>query len=438
MRRLKQFGFGMETWYYMGAALVLGFTVPRLHQYIFRDWISPVDKATMTAILAAIAGGMITLSGLVFSLAFVLVQFGSATYSPRITRVFARSRVLHHSLGIFTGTFLYALMALRTIGMEGMRQVSGLAVWLAMAWLLGSVSVLARMIAVFGTMTVTNILAALSRAGRASIARVYGPSRTGRAPASMRPARGPRKHDLAGETVQRVIYDGEPGYVIGYNIHALTGLARVADVIIYLPYAIGDALKDGAAIALVRGNAPAVSESLLYKGIVLGGERTFREDPKYSLRLLVDMAIRALSPAVNDPTTAVQALDHIEALLRRIGNSNLDIGEVRDDTGAPRVVFSTPGWDDYLQLGLSEIMQYGAASIQVERRIEALLRFLRQATPPDRTAAVDRFARHRRVLSAGAFDDATFRAWANVADREGIGGGSDGLHVADAGIRPAV
>jgi uncharacterized membrane protein len=318
-------------------------------------------------------------------------------------------------------------MAMRTIGMDGVREVSGLAVWLAMAWLLGSISVLARLIAVFGTMTVTNILAALSGVGRASVERVYGARRGAPALAREQGDAAPQKLDIAGEAVQRVIYDGAPGYITGYHIRALTKLARQSDVIIYLPYSIGDALKDGAAIAVVRGNAPAVSESRLYAGISLGGERTFREDPKYSLRLLVDTAIRALSPAVSDPTTAVQALDHIEALLWRIANSNLDIGKVRDDTGALRVVFAAPDWENYLQLGLSEIMQYGAASIQVERRIEALLRFLRQATPPERTAALDQFARHRRELSSSAFDDATFRAWADIPDREGIGGGADGL-----------
>jgi uncharacterized membrane protein len=400
-----------------------------MHRYLFPGWVSPVDKSTMTSILSAIASGMITLSGLVFSLVFVLVQFGSATYSPRITRVFAHSHVLHHSLGVFTGTFLYALMAMRTIGMEEMEQVSGIAVWVAMVWLLASVSMLARMIQVFGTMTVTNILAALSLTGRKSIARIYGPWRGIPGPSAEQALELLRSQRRAGQKIQRIIYEGEPGYVNAYDIRSLTALARKTATVIYLPYSIGDSLKDGAAIAFIQGDNPSVPGVRIYEAMELGVERTFERDPKYTFRLLVDTAIRALSPAVNDPTTAVQALDHIESLLRRLGNSDLEIGHVRDGDGTTRLVYKTPSWEDYLQLGLSEIMQYGADSIQVERRIEALLLFLRENVPPERAEAVERFLKHRRELSDESFDDATFRQLAGIADREGIGSGADGLAI---------
>lgn len=416
--------FGAVTWIYIGAALGLGFVVPRINQWLFPWLVSPLDKAALSTILSSIASGMITLTGIVFSLVFVIVQFGSSTYSPRITRIFAHTRVLRHALGIFTGTFLYSLMALRTIGIERTDTVSFFTVWFAFLWLLASVAVLAQLVRVFTTLTIGNVLFTLSRAGQDSIAELYAllspKKETGRSENTIHVV-----EESGTQAMQGVIYEGVPGYVIRYNVASLAALARATDTVIHLPYAIGDAVKDGEPIALISGTNPSIPEERIYDSIVLGRERAFQNDPKYALRLLVDMAIRALSPAINDPTTAVQALDHIEMLLCRLGNAELDIGEVRDANGKIRVVYSTPRWEDFLQLGLSEIIQYGATSLQVQRRLEALLRFLRRSVPPSRIPAVDQLAEQRRAMVPGAFDDETFREWANVPDRGGIGGGKE-------------
>lgn len=371
---------------------------------------------------------MITLSGLVFSLIFVIVQFGSATYSPRITRIFAHTYVLHHSLGIFTGTFLYSLMAMRTIGMEQTEPVSGFTIWLGFIWLLASVAILAKLVGVFATLTVTNVLVALGRVGRASVARVYAPLISSESQKGVKLS-GTEMIQQESDKVQPVVYEGEPGYVVGYKTGKLLSIATGMGICIELPYAIGDALKDGAPVALMYGKKITNAETRLQGMVILGRERAFTNDPKYAIRLLVDTAIRSLSPAVNDPTTAVQALDHIESLLRRLGNSNLDIGKIRDLNGLVRVIYKTPTWEDYLQLGLSEIMQYGATSIQVERRLEALLQFLHKVVPPEHSTTVARFVAHRRTLSAHSFEDMTFREWAERADREGIGSSGDGVSV---------
>lgn len=425
-RKLKSLQSPTETVGYIAFALGLGFVVPQVNRWFFPDWTSPVDKATMSTILSAISSGMITLSGLVFSLIFVLVQFGSATYSPRITRIFARSLVLHHSLGIFTGTFLYALMALRTIGMESTTTVSGFTVWVGFLWLLASILVLARLVRVFGTLTITNVLVTLGEIGRKSIANAYR-DYDFRAPAKTERKDRPENALGTPGTVTPIRYDGMPAYVRGYDIQTLVKLARTNGGRLVLPYSIGDAVKDGSAVAVVYGNGTALSSESIIAAIDLGPERIFQNDPKYAIRLLVDIAIRALSPAVNDPTTAVQALDHLESLLRRLGNAELDIGEVRDSSGVVRVKYKTPQWEDFLQLGLAEIMQYGADSIQVERRVEAVLLFLEQSVPPERAEVVARFRRQRHSLSQGSFKDPTFREWADIPDREGIGGGADGL-----------
>ena len=95
----------------------------------------------------------------------------------------------------------------------------------------------------------------------------------------------------------------------------------------------------------------------------MGEERTFEQDPKYAIRLLVDIAIKALSPAINDPTTAVQALDQIEDLLLRLGRRRLEIGEFRDRDGQLRLVVPSPTWEDFLRLAFDEIRYCGARSV---------------------------------------------------------------------------
>jgi uncharacterized membrane protein len=105
----------------------------------------------------------------------------------------------------------------------------------------------------------------------------------------------------------------------------------------------------------------------------LATSRTFEQDPKYAIRLLVDVAIRALSPAIYDPTTAVQALDQIEDWLRQLGRRQLDAGYAGDSAGVVRVTFPCPTWQDYLTLSFDEIRQFGGSSVQVLRRLRAAL-----------------------------------------------------------------
>jgi len=126
----------------------------------------------------------------------------------------------------------------------------------------------------------------------------------------------------------------------------------------------------------------------LRRSITLGDERTFEYDPKYAFRLLVDIAIRALSPGINDPTTAVQALDQVQDLLLRLGRSQLEIGRFCDSEGNLRVIMHFPEWSDFLRLAFREILAYGQNSVQVPRRMKALIHDLIEVLPPQRHSAL--------------------------------------------------
>ena len=163
-------------------------------------------------------------------------------------------------------------------------------------------------------------------------------------------------------------------------------------------------------------------EPPLTRALRLATSRTFEQDPKYAIRLLVDIAIRALSPAINDPTTAVQALDQIEDLLRRLGRAQLDAGYARDTTGAIRVTFPMPTWEDYLALSFDEIRQFGATSVQVVRRLRSALVGLGETVvAEDRRNAVLQYLEHlNRGVGRSTFDDQD-QAAALLEDRQGLG-----------------
>ena len=143
---------------------------------------------------------------------------------------------------------------------------------------------------------------------------------------------------------------------------------------------------------------------------------------KNPIRLLVDIAIKALSPAINDPTTAVQTIDQLEDLLRRLGSAELDAGYAVDKNGALRLVFPTPTWEDYLTLAFDEIGHFGSSSVQVMRRMRsALVGFVDSLPSQERVEAVRRYlGRLDRVIEASPLDVEDKRM-AREKDPQGIG-----------------
>ena len=132
----------------------------------------------------------------------------------------------------------------------------------------------------------------------------------------------------------------------------------------------------------------------------------------------MDIAIRALSPALNDPTTAVMALDQIESILLILGNSSLGTGTIYDKNQKLRLIFPNPTWEDYLSLALEEICQYGSPSMQVRRRMNALLDMLVRSVPAERQAAVQRYIDWLDSTSQKAFATPEERQEAQTSDRQ--------------------
>ena len=166
-------------------------------------------------------------------------------------------------------------------------------------------------------------------------------------------------------------YSGPPRTIARINTDALVLLAQGTRATIVMLSAVGDTLVEDTPLLRVHGGGEAIRDDELLNAIELRRERTFEQDPKYPIRILVDVAIKALSPAINDPTTAVQTIDQIEDLLRRLGASQLEAGVIKDADGIVRLVLPMPSWEDYLTLAFDEIRIYGVTSVQVMRRMRS-------------------------------------------------------------------
>ena len=210
------------------------------------------------------------------------------------------------------------------------------------------------------------------------------------------------------------------GAIQAIDSRGLVGYARAHDCVVVVPKVVGDFVPEGAVLIEVYGDRdPDVgAEEKLRSMTALGVERTIEQDPAFALRIMVDIAIRALSPAVNDPTTAVQVLDHLGDSLRLIGSTRLEV----PDRAHPEVVVRTRRWEDFLTLGVTEIREYGGASIQVVRRLRAMLEELQESVLAEHVPAVeDELERLDATLAEHWADSIDFDR-ASTADRQGIGG----------------
>src|SRR5262249_47702747 len=227
--------------------------------------------------------------------------------------------------------------------------------------------------------------------------------------------------DLRTVPAQTLLHHGQPRSLQAVNILKLVELAKVRDGFIDVAAAIGDTLLDSMPLIHVFGTRQPFLETVLRKTLELGEERTFEQDPKYPIRLLVDIAIKALSPAINDPTTAVQALDQIGDLLLLLGRSRLEIGTFQDDSGRARLAIPFPAWDDFLHLAFEEILSYGAKSVQVMRRMKALVADLLSVLPIERHGALKYWQQRLQTSIARSFEDAEEKLSASIEDRQGLG-----------------
>ncbi len=403
---------------YVAGSLAFGLALPRIEQSYLGFVSLGLSVSSAQACLSAVASGMMALTSVVFAMAFVMVQFSAIAYSPRLVLWFAKDRFLFHSLGVFSATFVYALFALAWIDRDGSGVVPAVSVLLVGFLLVASMLLFARLVQRLTALQITSVLQLIGNRGRLVIQEML--ETLGQRPALE--VKADRGNAPVGPISQTVTYSGSPRTITKLEIDALIQHARQAGAVIVMACAVGETLLEGSIVLCVHGASGRLAESDLMGAIHLGTERTFEQDPKYPIRLLVDIAIKALSPAINDPTTAIQAIDQIEDLMRRIARLDLDAGLVSDSAGVLRLVVLMPTWEDYLMLAFDEIRQFGVGSIQVMRRLRAALMDLAESTMvAERPKMTRRYLGQLDLTIEHSQFDPDDKAKALQADRQGLG-----------------
>jgi uncharacterized membrane protein len=396
---------------YVLGAILLGNLAPQIDKA--RDGGS-ANIDTARDVLTATATGMIAFTGFVLSGVLLVVQFAAGSYSPRLVLWFRRDHLIKHAIGIFLAAFVFALVALRRLDEPGSDISPDVTVGVALLLLIGScVLFLALLQRVTDRLRPRALFAAVTREGIRATRQIY--------PAALDEGHAAERAEWALADPEPVRNPGDPGVVASFDRDALLAAAGRAGATIELVLAVGEYARPHAELLRVHGGA-AADPGALARHVRIAGERTTEQDPAFAIRIVVDTAIRALSPAVNDPTTAVHALDVLEVLVAELAGRDLDASLARDGAGAVRVVWRSPSWNDVLDLAFDEIRGYGANSLQVARRLRAVLEDLLATTPPQRHAALrEQLARLDAAVLTAYPAGSPERALAQVADRMGLG-----------------
>jgi uncharacterized membrane protein len=364
-------------------------------------------------VVGALASSLLTFIVFAFSIILLAVQIAGGQLSPRIIARVFESHLAKVTLSAFVFSYTYTLAALGRIE----DRVPQLPIQVAIIASLLSVALFLYLIQeVSQSLRPVMILTRVAADTRAVINSVY-PS-----PFEVRSAKHPGPDPNILPATRTIVYSGRSGVVIAFDSLGLMKKAGRAGVTIELVPQVGDFLATGEEVFRLYGNgADALVEANLLQCIMLGSERSLEHDPAFGFRIIVDIAEKALSPAINDPTTGVLAVDQIEHLLHLLGDREIETGVVRDSSGEIRLMYRTPSWEDFVDLAVTEIRLYGANSPQVTRRLMAMFEHLVKVLPAQRSEPLYKeLALLQRTIDGG-FVDPEDRSLAAVGDRQGFG-----------------
>ncbi len=360
----------------------------------------------------------LTLSFLVFTFGQLLVaiQIAGGQLTPRIiATILLRNNVVRYSVGLFVFTLVFAVGALNrqadTVH-ELVATVTGVLGVACIATFLFLIDYAARLLRPVA------VVARVGDVGTAMIDAVYPD------PATALPPEEVVLHEEPGAPSRTVDHPRTSEIVLAVDIPTLVALARLHDGLIEFLPQVGDFVAADEPLFVLHGGAMAIDDRTVRSTVAFGPERTLEQDPMFAFRIIVDIALKALSPAINDPTTAVLALDQVHRLLRRVGRRKLRGEVIVDGGGRPRVIFRTPNWEHYVQVACNEIRACGANNLQVARRMRAMLLDLRGTLAQHRRPALDAELNLLDWAVQTHFTRPEELALARIPDTQGLGGSS--------------
>ncbi|MFJ8435515.1 DUF2254 domain-containing protein [Kitasatospora sp. NPDC094019] len=364
------------------------------------------------SVVSTVSSAMLTFIGVVFSISLVSLQMAASQFSPRVLRLYVRSRLTKATFSVCLATFLFALLVQFSYddSTDPAKLTSVPVFSSVVAVLLVVLSLGLFVLYVQATLRLLRVPHVIDRVAGESITVLL---QYRLMPAEPAPPAVP-------DDAYTLLHEGRPGVLRDVNIRRLLRIARKHDAVLHLVPRIGDFIAPGTPIVRVAGEGPPRSRRIA-QALNVGVDRTMHQDLSFGFRQLVDIAIRALSPAVNDPTTAVQAVDRIHQLLAMLLHESFGDLCHRDRQGAVRLVEPVPGWSSIVDLAFTEIRLCGAGHPQVTRRLAAALEdLLRIAPEPRRPELVDQQELLVRAVTREQGDPEVL-AFALRPDRQGIG-----------------
>lgn len=373
---------------------------------------SDFDPGPTRELLQGLAASIFALIVFVSSTLLLAVQLASAQLTPRVISLFFKDLVIKFSLALFVFTFTFSMALALRISDSVPLLAARAAAYCCLLCLIFFVFMIDH---VGKFLRPTGVLRVVAHTGRQVVRNVFprpfDESET-------------KTADLAGESVRTVV-STKSGVVLALNVRGLVSLAQQYECVIEMVPQVGEFVAiDEPLFHVFKGGANLKSADLL-NSVAVGFERTIEQDPAFAFRIIVDIASKGLSPAINDPTTAVLAIDQIHRLLRMVGKRRLDEGHVRDAQGQLRFIYRTPDWEDFVQLAVTEIRHFGATSIQVTRRLRAMLENLIHTLPALRAPVLREELTKLKRSAKRSFAEAQDRALAEVSDSQGVGGKGD-------------
>lgn len=323
-------------------------------------------------ILTTVAASMVNLTVLVLTIVLVVVQLAMGQFSPRIVQRLLRDRPSQLAIGLFVATFVHTLLTIREVEVgegDDPGQVPGVAIMTT--FLLSVISIAALVVYIHHIGQALRVSALVEIAGedtRKLVRKIY-------------------PDEVASSAVAdpRVVTAEQSGVVTEIAHDRLVEVALRADCTLVLIPALGEFVPAGSRLFVIEGDPGRLDRKDAHAGVILRLERTLEHDVAYGMRLLVDMAGRAMADAPwQDPTTAVQAIDRLHDCLRELVRREFPDGRHYDEHGGLRLVEKVMSWDDYVRLAFTEVRLAGVGSPQVTRRIHAALSDLLSVAPEER------------------------------------------------------
>lgn len=352
------------------------------------------------SMLATIAGSMITVAGVTFSITVVAVAQASSQYTPRILRNFMRDRPSQLTLGVLVGTFVYCLIVIRTIrGDREPRFVPAVAVVVALLLALLGIGLLVYFIHhIASTLAAGSILARIRGETVAAVDRLF-PDELEDGPSGAFTAAAPLP-DATFDPSWCDVMAASTGYIQSVDAEGLLRLAAERRMVVRMARAVGEFVVEGRPLLSVADAAPDATLAAAVNALFpRGAYRSVHEDAGFGVRQMVDIALKALSPGVNDTTTAITSVDQLGAVLVRIVPRRIEV-PYRTRDGELRVIARGPSFGSLLDEALDEIRRSAAGNARVLARMLCILQeVVACASSADR---LERLRRHAELIALTA------------------------------------